>query len=452
MEGPQRGRLEHIASVGHLNYFEPFNHKDARHEDQLTRAFLTLLRYSPLTLVATYDLVRNAIVRAATKEAIDVDLPSIADLDVTHVSIETQRGGLPAVSEFVSVLISNDRAPLNLGVAPSTRRAVYDGIVSFGQSLALVIENKPRVQNVWEGQLSPSSKDVPPESRVVPMAAHLSWREIVLLVTKLMQQEAVGGAERLMMHDMLEFISTHFAYLNPFENLALCKGNSELIQMRIEALLKELVNHADQVQYHRGWAWYISVEDTPGIQQIGLILEEPDTPNWHLKLFLGFADTVNQARNFFNTSLRLDLVGPLREQKWGVVGNFHLSHMQQHLLWYPTEDSKILDYLRYWSENSDEIGQYPTWEVASFLERLFQAGVIRDTAKQRDELKERLLDTNRKTANVAPGLVLAYVWSKEQAEQLDQAGRLTKDIASKIRDGMQLINAEPDFLKAQFLA
>ncbi|MBS1939738.1 MAG: hypothetical protein JST38_02535 [Bacteroidetes bacterium] len=438
--------------MGHLNYFEPFNHKDARHEDQLTRAFLTVLRYSPITLLATYDLVRNSIARTSAKEGVAVDMPPIADLDLVHLSIETQRGSLPQVSEFVSVLISNDRAPLNLGVAPIDRRAVYDGIISFGQSLALVLENKPRVENVWEGQLSPSSKDVPPESKVLPVAAHLSWRDIVLLVTKLMQQDAVGGGERLMMHDLLEFINANFPYLNPFENLALCKSNPELLQMRIESLLKEVVIHEDQVQYHRNWAWYIAVEDVPGIQRIGLILEDPGTPDWHLKLFLGFADTVNQARSFFERELRADLIEDLRKRGWGAVGNFHLSYMQQHLLWYPTIDENVSDYLRYWSANGDDIGQYPTWEIEGYLAKLFRLAVIQDEPQQRIELKEKLLSTNRKTVNVAPGFVLAYEWSKVQAEHLDQTGQLAKDIARKISEGLQIMSAVPDFLKPALLA
>lgn len=435
-----------------MNYFEPFNHRDARHEDQLTRAFLTVLRYSPITLLATYDLVRNSISRTAAKEGVAIDMPTFTDLDLVQLNIETQQGSLPAVSEFVSVLISNDRAPLNLDVAPIARRAVYDGIVSFGQSMALVIENKPRVENVWEGQLSPSSKDVPPESKVLPVAAHLSWREIVLLVTKLMQQDAVGGAERLMMHDLLEYINANFPYLNPFDNLTLCKSNPELLQMRIESLLKEVVNFEDQVKYHRGWAWYISVEDVPGIQRIGLILEDPGTPDWHLKLFLGFADTVNQARSFFNRDVQVELIEILRKRKWGAVGNFHLSYMQQHLVWYPTDDEKVADYLRYWSANSDGIGQYPAWEIEGFLVKLFDENVIRDDTQQQIELKDKLFSTNRKTVNVAPGFVLAYEWSKDQAEQLDQVGQLAKDIARKIKDGFQIMGVDPTFIKSNLLA
>jgi len=437
--------------MGHLNYFEPFNHKDARHEDQLTRAFLTVLRYSPITLLATYDLVRNSISRTAAKEDVVVEMPAIADLDLVHLNIETQRGSLPEVSEFVSVLISNDRAPLNLDVAPIERSAIYDGIISFGQSLALVIENKPRVENVWEGQLSPSSKDIPPESKVLPIAAHLSWRDIVLLVTKLMQQDAIGGAERMIMHDLLEYINANYSYLNPFESLVLCKNNPELIQMRIESLLKEVVTFEDLVQYHRGWAWYISVEDVPGIQRIGLILEKPGTPDWHLKLFLGFADTVNQARSFFNRDVQVELTEVLRKRRWVASGNFHLSYMQQHLLWYPTDDSKVADYLRYWSMNNDDIGQYPVWEVESFLAKLFDEAVIRDEPQQRIEIKDKLLSTNRKTVNVAPGFVLAYEWSKDQAEQLDQVGQLAKDIARKICDGFRIMGAEPSFVKPNLI-
>jgi hypothetical protein len=386
------------------------------------------------------------------KEGVVVDMPGIADLDLVHLNIETQRGSLPAVSEFVSVLISNDRAPLNLNVSAVKRRAVYDGIVSFGQSLALVIENKPRVENVWVSQLSLGSKDVPAESKVLPVAAHLSWRDIVLLVTKLMQQEAVGGAERLMMHDLLEFINANFSYLNPFKNLALCKSNPELVQMRIETMLKEIVRFEDQVQYGRNWAWYIAVEDVPGIQRIGLVLEDPGTPDWHLKLFLGFADTGTQAKSFYGRELRIEHLEVLRKLQWGAVGNFNLSFMQQHFVWYPTDDTQVLNYIRYWSANTDDIGQYPKWEIEGFLAKLFGESVIRDEPRPPTDLKTKLNSTNHKHVNVAPGFVLAYVWSKTQAEGLDQAGQLVKDIAQKIQDGFQLIDVEPSFIKGELLS
>jgi hypothetical protein len=63
-----------------------------------------------------------------------------------------------------------------------------------------------------------------------------------------------------------------------------------------------------------------------------------------------------------------------------------------------------------------------------------------------------LLSTNRKTVNVAPGFVLAYEWSKVQAEHLDQTGQLAKDIARKINEGFQIMSAVPAFIKPALLA
>jgi len=42
-----------------LNYFAPYESKLASHEDQLTRAFLVVLRYVPLAQAVFLELIRE---------------------------------------------------------------------------------------------------------------------------------------------------------------------------------------------------------------------------------------------------------------------------------------------------------------------------------------------------------------------------------------------------------
>ena len=44
--------------MSHLNYCYPYQSRPPEHEDQLTRAFLVLLRLVPLAQAAFLDLIR----------------------------------------------------------------------------------------------------------------------------------------------------------------------------------------------------------------------------------------------------------------------------------------------------------------------------------------------------------------------------------------------------------
>jgi len=71
--------------VNHLNYFEPYESKKTSHEDQLTRAFLVVMRFVPLAQAAFLDLVREAQQRNGS----ELIVPALTAMD-SECSIETQ--------------------------------------------------------------------------------------------------------------------------------------------------------------------------------------------------------------------------------------------------------------------------------------------------------------------------------------------------------------------------
>jgi hypothetical protein len=138
-----------------LNYFNPYQSKDAHNEDQLTRAYLTLLRHSYHAFATFYEYcVYNHQLDAAKEEH---RIP-LFDLLGMGWELSTQKGNPLIETEWLlSVLITDTHLKDNYSaLEKSDRNARYDGIITFGNKLTLIIEVKPRFNNVWYGQLRPS--------------------------------------------------------------------------------------------------------------------------------------------------------------------------------------------------------------------------------------------------------------------------------------------------------
>lgn len=119
----------------HLNFFVPYERAAASHENQLTRALLVVLRYSPMAHQAWLHLV------APGKQ--------LHDLSKAEFAVQRQRV-LGADSEVpegeailgISVWLAPDAVPVRTPIESSDRQQVLDGIVTYGTDLVVVIENK----------------------------------------------------------------------------------------------------------------------------------------------------------------------------------------------------------------------------------------------------------------------------------------------------------------------
>ena len=76
--------------MSHLNYFKPYISKSSWLEDQLTRAFLVVLRYSPITLFSFYDYIRSSIWNNDRKKNIKVSLPEVSAINMSNIRMATQ--------------------------------------------------------------------------------------------------------------------------------------------------------------------------------------------------------------------------------------------------------------------------------------------------------------------------------------------------------------------------
>ena len=157
--------------MSRLNYFEPFQSKSQGHEDQLTRAYLVILRYSPAALLMFYELISK-----------DFDtLPSMSEIQLDDIQFDTQKANIEnyLASKVLSVLLTDEQFEPEQEVANSDRGARYDGIIRFSDELLVLIENKPKSSNFWEGQLSPNLKNKGNEIELIPEPAIVEWKQII---------------------------------------------------------------------------------------------------------------------------------------------------------------------------------------------------------------------------------------------------------------------------------
>ena len=136
-----------------LNYFNPYQRKSAWHEDQLTRAFLVVVRMVPLALSVLLDLIREQQIARGS----ELKLPSTTELLANEVEIQTQKNAVPQTTgRLVSVMMTDETWIPEGDVVASDRGARYDGILSFDPLWIIVIENKPLSHNIWEEQVHPN--------------------------------------------------------------------------------------------------------------------------------------------------------------------------------------------------------------------------------------------------------------------------------------------------------
>ena len=428
--------------MNRLNYFNPYQNRPDDHEDQLTRAFLVLMRYSFPVLSSFYDQCRHHY--ESNRNLFNPHLPPFADLITDDWQIETQRSNPDIQTNYLlSVLITNATRPQRANVAPSERDARYDGILTFGSQLTIIIENKPRASNVWSDQLNPASENLASDTQVLPVPVELEWGSIVKWLTNLLTVPTLAGAERLMIDDFLTFVSDQFAYLNPYDRFDRCKDNQELINRRIETILIAIAPNPETVKYHRGWGHYIETPNNyKAIRKIGLKQQRSKDGKWIIDLCLFAGDTVNQARALYRQPLHLDQLG----ENWRLETNYHVSFQASNLVWFTSPDEQ--EYVAYWQAHPDQIRQLTKGEVTSYIADLERQGILHNDETTQTNLERKFTLTKMTTLNSCPGIGLFYRLDDTMAETLDRTNRLEEHLKQKITEGLAMLGL-PDFINKQ---
>lgn len=411
-----------------LNFFNPFRHKPLEYEDVLTRAFFVLMRYEPLALAAFVDLVRDVLADSTST----LPRPIAVTECRTPPLLYTQTGSLDAEEGYlVSVLLTDSWDAASPSVELVDRTARYDGVLQL-DDWTFVVESKPDHRDVDPGQLCPSTSSLAEDHNVelLPFAVCLPWNRVFLRLQYLEEAGLLSAFGGRMVHDFLDLVDQDHPGLAPYSSFRICGGNLVRLRRRAENVVAEIAAAMGAETRERvGRRSHVFV--TGGVaQEVHLTPRQGDGGDWRLDLELWPADTVGQARRFFNRVDPDEFLG-LAEQGWEVSPNLHFSFMSTHLHWSSTS-AEAADYFDLWASGTIAYGGTAArgFEYESRLTSMLEHRVI--TPGDVEELHRHFRDTARNHMNVIPGFRLRYDWPGATAEELDARGELVREVVERI--------------------
>ncbi len=389
------------------NLFNPFESRSRQHEDRLTWAFLVALKYDPFLQNFLRELVESRLPLEHREYS--------SSWEPARVSTQTK--WIESTTNFlVSVLLTDltdAHIQEEIRVEWSDREPRYDGVIEYPNGLTLVVENKPAHGDVREEQLSPSRDSLLGDVNDVTLhgsAICLEWSEVLEGVLKYTDSRIAPFSNREIARDFLSFVEEVHPGLTPYRTFKLCGERPEALQRRKSLLLDDLAKKIDKADVE-SQDWYLF---RPGkiAERVMIQIE-----SWKLKVVLAPADTVSQARRFYDA---VDKTAFLSLKEWKVEPNLHFSFVSKHLIWAGT-DWETCEYLDYFSDKSS-YGQMDRDDLLPLAEQWEREGLIR--SEDRDKIKGQFSNTKRRNLNVVPGLSVSREWDLDTVIELEERREL----------------------------
>lgn len=417
--------------TSHLNVFLPYEAKPLDHEDQLTRAFLVLVRSVKLVEAAFLELVATAMAdaRIEIRPAPLTQQPGGLDSVETQVSSSTKARLATESVRLVSIIITDEKLDTKHRVERSERAAIYDGFLKFRPDWVFVVENKPNHTNVWIEQLSSAFNE---NYEIEPIPIVLTWTEIITRLSLLVNNALVQDTARILVEDFLAYVAGVFPELNPYDRLRLCRGNAYLLERRCVKIME--LTRLGPVEYHRGWHHSIRLDHKPGVKEVALYPESGASGAWAIVLGVHPGDTMSQARALY-ASVEAVKVASLTAKGWSVQPNFHVAYRSSNLRWAETR-LDVAAYVRYWTRRvaQHELRQIPRDEWGRYFEALEKDGVV--TSVDVSAIQDYLQPTRIPTLNVCPGLSFRFTWDGDEAVVIDDRSQdsFAQELAVKVEE------------------
>ena len=148
------------------------------------------------------------------------------------------------------------------------------------------------------------------------------------------------------------------------------------------------------------------------------------------------ADTLGQARSFWNDEDRVSRVRELLGQGWQIAPNMHFTYRGTGLV-----DTRgplgVDDYMNYWQEHIDETGALAPAEWNEYWKCLVEDGVAH--SGDRVAFDAKFTNTKRHNAVPCPGLIAGKGWSLAAAEDADDEGRLPRLVREVINEMLRAL-------------
>jgi hypothetical protein len=395
-------------TLSRVNLFVPYGSAPAWYENQLTRALLVVLRYSPMAHQAWLGLVGPEWRLHALPKA----------------EFVTQRGRVTGVRSGeaipgISVLLAPDAAPVIAPIANSDRQQVLDGIVTYGSDLVVVIENKIGL-GMGERQVTQINlHGSPVKFEETPRS--VSWQHLLGEFSDLIERDLVSGTERLLISDFFELVEEYFPLIGPYSTLARCGDKRFRVERRLDTILGQVAGTVDSKD--------TGGRDLSGTDKIAMAWLRFADDNSAVCLRMYPGDTLTQSRKFYEDRLAVDAVLALRSDGWRVAPNFHWGFMATGYAWAKTP-LPVERYCAYWV---NEIGatrelNRPEWET--YWVKLEAAHIVEAAGKV--AFDAAFTRSQRQKMHPRPGLFCEYRWSLSDAERLDTHAKFVEKIRERL--------------------
>ena len=392
-----------------VNLFNPFSSPE--YENRLTWAFLVFLKY---------DLSLQNFLRELVESRLFLKYQEYSKTSWKPANISTQTAGIGSSTDLlVSVLLTDVSIQEKIKVEWSDREAMYDGVIKYPDRMTLIIENKLDHDAVWEKQLSPSRDSFSGNIDQVVLhdsAICLEWAEVLEGVLEYADSDHASFGSRMMAHDFLSFVKNVHPEMTPYRTFKLCGDKEEALRRRTSSLLDVLARKKG-LESRDGWYLF-----RPGkIAERVMIQVE----SGKLKVELAPADTVGQARCFFETVDKEAFLSLQEFDDWKVRPNLHFSFANKHLIWADETTWETREYFDYFSDGS-LYGKRDRDKLLCLAQQWEREHLI--SLADREKIEVEFNNTKRQSLNVVPGFLISREWDLDTVIELEDRGKLEECI------------------------
>jgi hypothetical protein len=433
------GGVESITSNPHLNVFEPYRDLGRGHEDQLTRAAMIVLRLVPLAREALLHEIGERSQSRLPDCTIDLQAAHLVDPSEEGASNgKVQRGRL------VSVFLTPDFEPPEIAgeVTDTDRGQRFDGVLRFDPDLVVLLESK--VCRRWAKRDGDRVAEL--NLGGVRFAERrtclLRWHDLLEAWWRLAEIGVLSPAEHALVQDMLGYAHQDFGHLLPFGSLRRVGADPTRRKWRLRSLLRE----ATGIQPERVGLVHVRLDTALGalsLQRAALDIDEDD----RLTLHLWPGELKPQAEHLYaaghaerlcelaaSTLGATNGSGPSETPHWRVepqpLLGFRNAPRRTRVYLTCTLDAPT--YARRWEgEDWSHVGAHHRDSIRTELwPWLLERGYA--SAQDAERLDPFLRALGRRFAHLRPSMHVACSWSWEQAERLEDGGRLVGEINGAI--------------------
>jgi hypothetical protein len=410
----------------HLSIFRPYE-RDAKHEDQLTRAALIVLKLVPLAHEAFLGVVGSERLSALPRPRFDMQTEKLVSLEIEAED--------PEVVELVSVFLGPHE---NLMEAQepnlaSKRRARYDGVIQYGSRLLVVIESKLYANASEQQSLDINTGGLAHEKkRWVPVR----WQELLDRWWNLTELGVLGLAETEVLNDFFDNAEENFGDLLPYTDLERCGDHRGRRLRRLRTILEKATGFSAEVRDVLGHAGVkFPGDQVVAVDRVSLYIEDGN-----LVVSMWPAELAPQYKRVFSDSKRAEaLIALTADPAWQVHANFHLAYWRASgpRRWYPARHLAGAEYVRQWVKDFQDhrAGRRPREDLQdpSFRHWLVEGGYALES--EMESLDEWANKLPMDKFDVRPSIQVTRSWEWADAVAQDSTGEL----AAEVRDAINQV-------------